>query len=57
MNKTPECLFEGRGHFGVIDGVRPLNGGHLCVPLEVMGRGEAGDVPFEVIIMAARLTI
>ncbi len=50
-------LFEGRGHFGVPDGVRPFHDGHPRVPLEVPGCGEAGDVPFEVVLVPAGLAL
>ena len=50
-------LSEGRGHFGVADGVRPFYGGHLRVILEVAGCGEAGEVQLVVVLMAAGLAL
>ncbi len=50
-------LAEGRGFFGVPDGIRPFHGGHPRVSLEVAGCSEAGDVPLEVELVAAGLAL
>ena len=50
-------LFGGRRHFGVADGVRPFHGDHPRVLLEVSGCGEAGEVPLEVVLIAAGLAL
>jgi hypothetical protein len=50
-------LSEGRGHFGVPDWVVPLDGGHPRVILEVASCSEAGDVPFEVVLVPAGLAL
>ena len=50
-------LCEGRGHFGVADGVHPFHGDHPRVILEVASCGEAGEVPIEVELVPAGLAL
>ncbi len=52
-----EIVAEGRRHFGVPDGVRPFNGGHPRVSLEVAGCGEVGEFPLEVVLVPAGLAL
>ena len=50
-------LGEGRGHFGVPNGVRPFYGVHPRVSPEVASCSEAGDVPLEVVLVPAGLAL
>ena len=50
-------LAKDRGHFGVANRARPFYGDHPRVPLEVPGCGEAGDVPFEIVLMPAGFSL
>ncbi len=50
-------LTEGRGLFGVPNGVHSFHGGHPRMSLEVAGCGEAGEVPLEVVLVPAGLAL
>ncbi len=50
-------LAEGPGHFGEPYWVRPFDGGHPGVSLEIADSSEAGEVPLEVVFVPAELAL